>query len=278
MLLASLALAAALFPETWIHGSPDCSSSSDPMFQVHEMDRDTYILRMSKCANFEAPFLYLLIGERRALLLDSGAAPAKGPSEVRAIIDRVLDGRAIDLVVAHSHAHGDHRAGDGLFVDRPRTTVVGTKPSEVHAFFGIESSSMSTFELGGRTLSILAIPGHEPAHIAVYDPRLRLLLTGDTLYPGLLIIRAWPAYRASIRRLHAFAEANPVDWILGAHIEMTSRPREFYPLETLYQPEEHSLPLRRQHLTELAAAVEAMGETVVREVHDDFILEPVQAR
>lgn len=270
-------------PERWIHGAPDCATCTDPMFQVHELDRDTYVLRMSKCANFEAPFLYLLIGTRRALLLDSGARPVTGASEIRAVVDAILTrhpwGGTLELAVAHSHGHGDHRAGDVLFENRPRTAVVGTAPEQVRAFFGLESwpEGEAAFELGDRTLRILPIPGHEPAHISVYDPRHQLLLTGDTLYPGLLTIRDWPAYRASVRRLDAFARTHPVSWILGAHVEMTARPREMYPLETTYQPEEHPLPLGPQHLHELAAAVEALGEVPRQDVYAAFILAPVQA-
>jgi hypothetical protein len=46
--------------------------NADPSFQVHALDARTYILRQNKCHNFEAPFLYLLFGEHRALLLDPG--------------------------------------------------------------------------------------------------------------------------------------------------------------------------------------------------------------
>jgi glyoxylase-like metal-dependent hydrolase (beta-lactamase superfamily II) len=247
------------------------------MFQVHQVDRDTHVLRMSKCANFEAPFLYLLVGERRALLLDSGAWPDRGVSEVRRVVDGLLQERAVDLIVAHSHGHDDHRAGDELFRERPQTTIVGATAAEAHAFFGLDATPEVTFDLGGRALRVLAIPGHEAAHIAVWDPRHRLLLTGDTLYPGMLTIRDWLAYRTSVERLHAFAQTHPVDWILGAHVEMTRRPGEMYALGTRYQPEEHLLPLGPQHLRELVAAVRAIGEQPRRDVHDAFILEPAAA-
>jgi glyoxylase-like metal-dependent hydrolase (beta-lactamase superfamily II) len=251
--------------------------SSDPMFQVHHVDPDTCVLRMSKCANFEGPFLYLLVGESRALLLDSGARPDRGVSEVRRVVDHALEGRAVDLVVAHSHGHEDHRAGDDLFRGRPRTTIVGATAAEAHAFFGLDVTPEAAFDLGGRVLRLMATPGHEAAHIALWDPRHRFLLTGDTLYPGMLTIRDWGAYRTSVERLHAFAETHPVDWILGAHVEMTRRPGEMYPLGTRYQPEEHPLPLSPRHLSELVAAVRAIGETPRRDVHDSFILEPVAA-
>ncbi len=40
---------------------------------MHLFDAHTFILRQSKTVNFEAPFLFLLCGNERALLLDTGA-------------------------------------------------------------------------------------------------------------------------------------------------------------------------------------------------------------
>jgi len=44
-----------------------------PDWDVHEIDRDLYILRQSPCASYEKPFVFLLFGDDRALLLDTGA-------------------------------------------------------------------------------------------------------------------------------------------------------------------------------------------------------------
>jgi hydroxyacylglutathione hydrolase len=41
-------------------------------------------------------------------------------------------------------------------------------------------------------------------HIAIFDERTGILLTGDTVYPGNLYIRNWETYKASIRRLASF--------------------------------------------------------------------------
>ena len=42
------------------------------------VDDDTFIMRQSKDVNYEAPFLYLLCGAERAILLDTGAAAGGG--------------------------------------------------------------------------------------------------------------------------------------------------------------------------------------------------------
>ena len=66
---------ADLLDAQWIHGSPDCATNADAPLQVHTFDDDTYILRENKCINFEGPFLYLLFGTEKVLLLNTGARP-----------------------------------------------------------------------------------------------------------------------------------------------------------------------------------------------------------
>lgn len=63
------------FPDKWIHGALNCRTSTDPAFQVHSFDENIFIIRQSKCTNGEGPFLYLIIGDETAFLLDSGVAP-----------------------------------------------------------------------------------------------------------------------------------------------------------------------------------------------------------
>ncbi len=64
---------APLGDKRWIHGAPDCSLDSGPAMDVYEYRPDTYIVRQNKCMTFEAPFMYLLVGDEKALLLDTGA-------------------------------------------------------------------------------------------------------------------------------------------------------------------------------------------------------------
>jgi glyoxylase-like metal-dependent hydrolase (beta-lactamase superfamily II) len=120
------------------------------------------------------------------------------------------------------------------------------------------------------------LPGHEATHIAIYDRQTGLLLTGDSLYPGLLFISDWTAYRASIHRLAQFAAGQPIAHVMGAHIEMTATPKVNYPYGTTYQPDEHALPLTAAHLTELDAALTQLGPTPPGQpvAHDDFVIDP----
>lgn len=273
------AASAAIFP-TWIHGA-DCAT--EPKIQVHAFDANTFILRQSMCTDFEGPFLYLLFGQEKVLMVDTGAS-ANPPIPLQRTVERIIDGwlaaqgqASIQLVVAHSHAHGDHVAGDGQFSGKPDTTVVGTSVNSVKAFFGITTwpTQIVSYDLGGRTLDVIPIPGHETAHIAFYDRDTKLLLTGDTLYPGRLYISDFPTYLQSVQRLVDFTAVNQVSYVLGAHIEMQAVAGEQFPIGSTYHPNEHVLQLRRAHLVELLNGLLGMQGSPHIETHDHFVIYPL---
>jgi len=270
----------------WIHGSEPCSANTDVPFQVHAYTDDTFILRENKCINYEGPFIYLLFGDDMVFMQDTGArpSPASGVAfPVRETVEKIIEEwsakkgrRRPHLVVTHSHAHGDHVGGDDQFAGQPNTTLVGTRLQDVQTYFKIKDwpNQQVELDLGGRVLDILSIPGHEPTSIAVYDRKSKLLLTGDTVYPGRLYIRDWPVFKASIERLASFVKTHEVSAVLGTHIEMTSTPGVDYPVRTTYQPEEHELALAATHILELNDAISRMGDKPVRETHSDFIIYP----
>lgn len=266
----------AAFPAMWINGA-DCSTES-PM-QVFRYDANTWIVRQSMCTNFEGPFLYLLFGQNKALLEDTGAGNVDVAGTIQPIVQTWLseNGRtSIPLVVVNSHAHGDHVAGNSALAALPNTTLVGTSVSQVQQFFGIANwpTDTATFDLGGRVVDVVPIPGHQAAHIALYDHGTGWLMTGDTLYPGRLYVSDFPSYVASIQRLVDFTADKTVCNVMGTHIEMTSTPKQDFAYQSTYHPSEHKLPLTRAHLLELNDAVKAMQNAPVQEAHDDFIVVP----
>lgn len=276
--VAALPARAAEFAlaQRWIHGAP-----GEPSLQVQAAAPGLWVLRQSKASNFEAPFLYLIAGERGALLLDTGAEPAAGAAvPLRATVDGLLRqwqrerGLATlpALTVAHTHAHRDHVHGDDQFRDRPDTRIVGHGAAEVAAFFGLAHwpQGEARFELGARTLAVLPLPGHEAAHIAVYDPASASLFTGDALYPGLLTVRDLAAYRAGAQRLAAFARTHRVERALGAHVEMSARPYALYPLGSAFQPDEHPLPLSRTRIAQWARETARLGDFLGETAFADF--------
>ena len=46
------------------------------------------------------------------------------------------DSQRFELTVAHTHAHGDHIAGDGLFLGRPSTDLITPNVGSVISRFG----------------------------------------------------------------------------------------------------------------------------------------------
>lgn len=264
-------------PESWVTGR---SCPEDPVFRTHEYNADFFILRQSACTNFEKPFLYLLFGEKRALLVDTGAQTADVAAAVRQVTGRWSarhGGRTVALVVVHSHGHGDHTAGDAQFTGRPDTTLVRATPEALEEFFGLHGwpDAARSYDLGGRVIDVVPIPGHQPASIAIYDRRTAILLTGDTLYPGRLYVRDGPAFTASVQRLVEFTQGKRVAHVLGAHIENTRTPYADYPEGTVYQPDEHALELGRAHLLELNEALRDMRGTIVRRALRDFTIWPL---
>ncbi len=270
------------FAAHWITGGPDCATV--PKWQVHAYNPDLYILRESGCLNYEKPFLYLFFGKDRALLQDTGVARDNGVAEA---VDGVItewckrNGKtSIPLVVAHSHAHGDHIAGDSQFKDKPDVTLIGLDVAAVQKAFGIANwpTDLGSIDLGDRVLDVIPIPGHQPASIAFYDRRTGILLTGDTLYPGRLYVSDFPAFVASIQRLVDFTRDKPVAHVLGCHIEESSTPFLDYVVGTKYQPNEHVLELSHADLVELNDALKGMNGHPVRYALRDFTIWPREPR
>ena len=269
---------AGSLPTSWYAGDSTCAGRSD--FQVHAYTPDLFILRQAACTNYEKPFLYLLFGRHRALLFDTGA----GHADPRTPVDTLVrawrartGGTAVDLVVAHSHAHGDHVAGDSLFAGRAHTVVVGRDSAAVRTFFGVSRwpAELGAIDLGGRVIDVIPVPGHQPAGIALYDRRTGLLLTGDTFYPGRLYVRDTAAFAASVHRLADFARAHPVTYLLGAHIEQSRTPFLDYPVGTVNQPDEHALEFVPAQLFELDGAVQAMRGRFTRTPLRDLTIWPL---
>ncbi len=266
-------LEAGVLPPVWDVRQEDCPTA--PAFRVHAYNPTFLILRQSGCTHYEKPFLYLLFGANEALLVDTGAP---GP-DVSVAVDRAMrrfgGKQPTPLLVVHSHGHGDHTAGDGVLRLRPATRVVDATSSAVAQFFGIPNWPLGTaeYDLGGRIVDIVPIPGHESAHIAIYDRRTGILMTGDTLYPGRLYISNHQAFRDSVDRLVDFTQSRPIAHVLGGHIEQMRVPFLDYPVGTRFQPDEHVLELGRAHLLELQDALRHMS-TLERRWQRDFTVWP----
>jgi glyoxylase-like metal-dependent hydrolase (beta-lactamase superfamily II) len=214
---------------------------SDPWFEVYKPAANVFAIYEPH--QWEETIGYLIVGEKRALLFDTGM----GISDVKKVIAELTK---LPIVVLNSHTHQDHVGGNwefdtvqGMDTDYTREHAKGSRDAaqfEISADHicgalpaGFDPKSYYTrpwkiaayihdgsrFDLGGRTIEVIATPGHTPDSISLIDHANGLLFTGDTYYPGPIFLFAkgtdLDAYSKSIRRLAALAPQ--IKLVLGAH-------------------------------------------------------------
>ena len=133
------------------------------------------------------------------------------------------------------------------------------------------------FDLGHRLLEVIATPGHEAAHIVIYDPQTRVLLSGDTLLAGhvLIPLDEFQTFRRSVKRISDHLQGKELRAILGTHVEMSQKPGEGFDFDATSHPGEHVLELPASALNELETALDSMQANPHHEAHGEFIIEPV---
>jgi hydroxyacylglutathione hydrolase len=268
-------------PAAWLTGGPNCVSVPD--WQVHEYNDSFYILRESGCINYEKPFLYLIFGDKQALLEDTGAGQVQTAPFVMGLLEKwakKTNHAPVQLIVTHSHGHGDHTAGDKQFQAMPEVQFIPPTPAGIQKAAGISNwpADPGTIDLGGRIIDVIGIPGHHEASIALYDRKTGNLLTGDSLYPGRLYVSDFATYVTSAQRLADFVRAHPIAHVLGTHIEQSSTPYLDYPRGTTYQPSEHRLELSRSDVLELNEAFQSMKGTPEKVALPEFTVQPQAPR
>lgn len=279
----NLPAASGSFPQ-WIHGSVSPKHNTDPEIQVHFYNEHTVIMRQNMAVHYEAPFMFLLFGNQRAILFDTGATRSADYFPLRQTVDALIEqwlaqhsrpnNAPYTLVVAHTHLHRDHFEGDSQFQNRPHTEQVGKTLAETITYYGFQNHPQDqvTYDLGGRMLSVIATPGHEEAEVCFYDPYSQLLFSGDIFYPGRLYISDWGAFKDSVERLITFTEAYPVKYILGCHVEMSIYPKIDYLIRSTYQPYERPLQMTVAQLYSLRSAIEQIQDQPGIYPFDDYII------
>jgi glyoxylase-like metal-dependent hydrolase (beta-lactamase superfamily II) len=118
--------------------------------------------------------MYLVVGEKKAMLIDTGCGEPGLEAAVRSVTK-------LPLVVVNTHGHSDHAAGNRFF------PVVHAHPEDARAarYYAsamtiVEDAVAGTsFDLGGRSLSVIETPGHTRGSICLLDQANRMIFTGD---------------------------------------------------------------------------------------------------
>ena len=223
--------------------------SADPWFEVYSIRDGVYAIYEPH--QFEEVISYLILGQKRALLFDTGM----GIGRISKVVAQLTP---LSVTVLNSHTHFDHTGGNVEFSnimdqDTPFTResakgqpnqysrdalaperICGQLPPGVIANnYSISPFRVTHFvkdgehiDLGGRHLEIIFTPGHTPDALSLLDRANGLLFTGDTFYPGPIYLFTaetdFPAYAKSVSRLAALSST--VKLILPGHNVPTADP------------------------------------------------------
>jgi glyoxylase-like metal-dependent hydrolase (beta-lactamase superfamily II) len=270
-------------PFRWLYGSNVAALNRDPRIQVVQYNEDTYILRENVCVHWEAPFTYLLFGNRGALLIDTGATPEAAYYPLRETVDAIVTRwsqmrlkKRIALTVALTSGEDiAQNQGLGQFAGRADTSLAPQPLAAMKQFYKLRESwpsGVSRIDLGDRIIDVIPTPGAHKDGITFYDPYNDFLYTGDLLFPGKINISNDKDYVASLQRLKHWKESHPVKWLMGGHIEMQFVPGKVYPRFATYKPYERVLQMEPDLIDDaLASAQEVAGKELAL-VRPDFIL------
>jgi len=160
-------------------------------------------------------YYYLLEGDERALLIDSGLTESDAAKVVSSLTD-------LPVTLVNTHGDGDHTAGNGDFEgfyihpeDYLKRQLDQRFPDTRH----YDLSDGDCFELGNRLLKVIEIPGHTYGSIALLDIHNRVLYAGDTVQDSIIYLfgahRCPAKFSASLERLIELEES--YDMIYASH-------------------------------------------------------------
>lgn len=192
--------------ETLAGKSEQRDEKMKPWFTIENLDDCTHII--SEYRHWEETHCYLIEGDERTLLIDTGLGICDISSEVKK-----LTNKPVTAVATHIHR-----------CDMPENYDVGT----YELFQGTPSRVLyggERIELGGRSITVLHTPGHSPGHMCFFENCTGYLFTGDLVYKDTLLAD-FPstdprAYRKSLERIAAL----PVKRVFPAHHTLDIQPK-----------------------------------------------------
>ena len=177
-------------------------------FTVEKIDAQTFAI--SEYKHWEETHCYLLCGQEKALLIDTGL----GVSNIKEIVNSLTD---LPVMAVTTHVHWDHIGGHRYFdniavheleqdwlsvkfpiplqvVKNNLTRVSCDFPADFdidayRIFQGMPQRVLSDgdrLDLGSRKIQVVHTPGHSPGHCCFYEPEREYLFSGDLIYKGCL--------------------------------------------------------------------------------------------
>lgn len=157
-------------------------------------------------------FSYLVIGDREAVLIDSGY----GAGNIRQMCQQLTD-RPLRSIL-NTHHHFDHTANNCYFdcaYMSKETVPLATVPFQ--SFEGIHFprdypieviDEGSLFDLGGRTLEAMRLSSHVHGSLLFLDRKERILFAGDAIFaPGnaspVIIMESVEKFAEQLKRIRS---------------------------------------------------------------------------
>ncbi|MBC7123857.1 MAG: MBL fold metallo-hydrolase [Pseudothermotoga sp.] len=153
--------------------------------------------------------MYLIEGDEKVLLIDTGM----GKGDLKAFIG-TLTQKPLEVVI--THAHWDHI----MQADQFETVYLNHKDFQLIEMFNLEVNYKDfldvkephVFDLGGRSLEVIEVPGHTPGSIVLLDRKNGLLFSGDAVgaghtwmhLPGCLPLSVYLESLKRLQRLNGF--------------------------------------------------------------------------
>jgi len=179
--------------------------------KVHKIDDKTWC--------FEEPGVrfFLLVGSRKALLIDSGMETHNAKKIAERTLAEAFSDRQepLQIELLNTHADPDHCGSNEEF----ETFYMSKKDQgqyrmrhgdHVCTIHNLEDGMQ--IDLGERMLEVIALPGHTPGSIAVLDKASGNLFSGDPVQQDSDIFmfgpaRNMPVYIESLKKLEGLSES-----------------------------------------------------------------------
>ena len=148
---------------------------------------------------------FLLAGEKKALLIDSGMQVHNAKEIAEELVN-------LPVELLNTHGDIDHVGSNDEFDSFYMNLAEASNYYNTHKRTGriIPVTDGDVIDLGNRELEIITLPGHTPGSIAVLDKNNRVLISGDPIQDGDIFMfgvqREMHAYLLSLEKLKKYSD------------------------------------------------------------------------